>query len=127
MKIEPYKRINAIELNLKESELLESLGDPKKIAKNSIGLVEYDFNSQIFRFDSSGELNEVTVYSENVEIEGLSIPFDKLVLFVKKCDCNLFEKFGFIVSPKYGLAFDPEFFAWVTVLTSKGLVAWKKV
>lgn len=127
MKIEPYKKAGELSLELRESELLNLLGDPNRKSTNSIGLVEFDFGSNVFRFDPSGVLNEVTVESEVIELESVSIPFKYLAAHLKSEDAEVIEKYGFIVSPQFGLAFDPEHSPWVTVLTKKGLAAWQKV
>lgn len=127
MKIEPYKKVGEVSLEVREDELLRDLGDPNSKSTNSIGLVEFDFGSRVFRFDPSGALDEVTIESEVVELESASIPFKYLAARLKAEDAGVFEKYGFIVSPKFGLAFDPEHSPWVTVLTKKGLAAWRKV
>ena len=127
MKIEPYKKVEEVSLDARESELILDLGNPDRKATNSIGLVEFDFGSKIFRFDSTGALNEVTIESEAIEIEGVTIPFKHLAAHVKAEDAGVFEKYGFIVSPEFGLAFDPEHSPWVTVITKRGLAAWQKV
>ena len=127
MKIEPYKKVGEVSLEVREGELLRDLGDPNSKSTNSIGLVEFDFGSRVFRFDPSGALDEVTIESEVVELESASIAFKYLAARLKAEDAGVFEKYGFIVSPKFGLAFDPEHSPWVTVLTKKGLAAWQKV
>ncbi|MEM8661517.1 MAG: hypothetical protein AAGF35_11585 [Pseudomonadota bacterium] len=114
-------------MEVREQELLSYLGCPNSNMKNSIGLVELDFGSKVFRFDPSGALSEVTIESEVVELDHTSIPFEDLAARLKAEDAGVFEKYGFIVSPEFGLAFDPEHSPWVTVLTKRGLAAWQKV
>lgn len=127
MKIDPYKKVGEVSLEVREDELLRDLGDPNSKSTNRIGLVEFDFSSRVFRFEPSGALHEVTIESEVVELESASIPFKYLAALLKAEDAGAFEKYGFIVSPKFGLAFDPEHSPWVTVLTKKGLAAWQMV
>lgn len=127
MKIEPYKKAGEVSLDIKESELLRNLGNPERKSINNIGLVEFDFGDRVFRFDSTGTLNEATIESEVIEIESASIPFKNLGLHIKEEDSAAFEKYGFIVSPLFGVAFDPEHSPWVTVITKRGLAAWQKV
>jgi hypothetical protein len=127
MMIEPYKKVGQISLAVTADDLLLDLGEPSIKSINCIGLLEFDFGSKVFRFDSSGALEEVTFESDVIELESESIPFKYLAVHVKKWDAAMFEKFGFIISPKFGLAFDPEHSPWVTVLTKKSLASWVQV
>jgi hypothetical protein len=127
MKIELYKKVGEVSLEVREDELLRDLGEPNSKSTNRIGLIEFDFGSRVFRFDPSGTLEEVTIESEVVELESASITFKYLAARLKSEDSEVFERYGFIVSPKFGLAFDPKYSPWVTVLTKKGLEAWQKV
>ncbi|MFT6188798.1 MAG: hypothetical protein ACJAW8_000616 [Oleispira sp.] len=127
MKIEPYNKVDDVSLDIRDSELLNHLGDPERQSTNSVGLLEFDFGSRVFRFDSTGTLNEVTIESEVIEVEGVAIPFKYLASHINAEDAGAFVKYGFIVSPAFGVAFDPEHSPWVTVLTKTGLAAWEKV
>lgn len=127
MKIKPYKSIDEICLEITEVNLLRHLGNPKNKKANNIGLMEYDFGSKVFRFDEHGALYEVTIGTETLELNNVSISFKQLATFIKYNDVAFFEYCGFIVSPEFGVAFDPEHSPWVTVLTKAGLAAWQNV
>lgn len=127
MIIEPYNKIDGVSLSIRDYEIFDYFGAPERKQTNSIGLAEFDFGSKVFRFDSSGELLEVTIESEVIELNKLSIPFEHLAGFLNSHDAGVFTKYGFIISPQIGVAFDPEYSPWVTVLTRKGLSAWQNV
>ncbi len=127
MNIEPYKSVGVVNLDVQVIELLELFGMPERKETNHIGLVEYDYGSQIFRFDSAGILEEITVDAESIELDGITIPFSKLPSYIKAEDTGLFERYGSIISPKFGLAFNPDHQSWVTVITKSGIVAWEKI
>jgi hypothetical protein len=127
MRIEPYKKVEALSLAIREDELTVLLGPPDRKISNRVGLVEYRYVARIFRFEAVGNLCEVTVEAETVELNGVIIPFSRLAGFIETQDAHAFVRHGFIVSPDFGLAFDPEFSPWVTVLTKAGLALWQKI
>lgn len=127
MRIEPFSKLDDVPLDATRDELSRLLGAPSSTNVNRIGLEEFDYRDRIFRFAPSGFLSEVTIEAERVEFDQVSVPFTALPGFITSNDPHSFEKYGFIVSPAYGVAFDPEHHPWVTVLTRGGLDGWTKL
>lgn len=127
MRIESFSRFDDVSLNATRDELSRLLGAPFSTKVNRIGLEELDYRNRIFRFKPSGFLSEVTIEAEQIEFDQVSVPFTALSGFISSNDPHSFEKYGFIVSPAYGVAFDPEHYPWVTVLTREGLGGWTKL
>jgi hypothetical protein len=53
------------------------------------------------------------------------VPFASLEAFVCEHDPLSFRRAGFVVSPRFGLAFDPSEPAWVTALARHCLAEWR--
>jgi hypothetical protein len=123
----PFEHLDNIELTVREAEIKLRIGLPCTVRNNEADLIEYDFDKYIFRFDMEGNLSEVTANCKVLEYKSQKITFKELSKFISVNDIQAFEKYGFIVSPKYGVAFDPEFEPWVTFLTHSGLSGWKNV
>ncbi|MEZ8578124.1 hypothetical protein AB6C82_25350 [Vibrio splendidus] len=127
MVIIPFLEIDGISLDTSSSVVTEIKGQPKSINTNSLGLIEIDFGSYVYRFDKWDSLHEVTLNAPSIKLAGTSVSFEQLEKYVKQTDNNWFDKYGFIVSPKLGIAFDPEHSPFLTVLTKLGLQGWKDV
>ncbi|PHR90377.1 MAG: hypothetical protein COA76_01605 [Moritella sp.] len=127
MKLLPYKYIADFTLEIGEIDLVKISGSPSRKETNAVGLLELDYGSKVYRFDQVGDLNELTIKCEAVEVEGVVIPFAHLQGYITEVDGGAFDKYGFCVSPLLGVAFDPEHKPWLTVLTKKGLGSWSKV
>jgi hypothetical protein len=52
------------------------------------------------------------------------LPFASLEAFIQEQDPLAFRRAGFLVSPAYGLAFDPTEPCWVTALAKHCLAQW---
>ena len=63
--------------------------------------------------------------AEVVEIDGVQVPFEVLEAYVRERDDGIFERAGFIVSPRFGLAFDPRSRYWLTALAAHCLDEWR--
>ncbi len=127
MVIVPFLEIDGISLDTSSRAVREIKGQPNSIKTNSLGLTEFDFGSYVYRFDKEDRLHEVTLIAPSIKLAGVSVAFEQLGKYVKQTDNNLFDKYGFIVSPKLGIAFDPEHSPFLTVLTKLGLQGWKDV
>lgn len=127
MRIEPFSKLDHVSLDANRDELSRLLGAPLRNNVNQVGLEEYDYGNRVFRFEPNGFLSEVTIEAEQVEFGQVSVPFAVLSQFISSNDPLSFKKYGFIVSPAYGVAFDPEHHSCVTVLTRGGLDAWTKL
>jgi hypothetical protein len=60
-------------------------------------------------------------------LEGREIGFADLGFFVAKHDLNSFEASGFVVSPKYGIAFDSHHNHFLTIFCEADLKEWEKL
>ncbi|EHK5111995.1 hypothetical protein I2702_004822 [Vibrio parahaemolyticus] len=125
MAIVPFLEIDGISLDTSSRAVMEIKGHPNSIKTNSLGLTEIDFGSCVYRFDKEDRLYEVTLNTPSIKLAGVSVTFEQLGKYVKQTDNNWFDKYGFIVSPKFGVAFDPEHSPFLTVLTKLGLQGWK--
>ena len=106
-------------------DVLCERGAPARAARNAVGLDELDYGDVVFRFQRSGRLEEVTVRSPVVDLGAVAVPFASLEAFVRAQDPLAFERAGFVVSPAFGLAFDPREACWVTALAKHCLPQWR--
>jgi hypothetical protein len=60
-----------------------------------------------------------------LSVGNVSVPFAALADFVHEQDDASFERAGFIVSPRYGIAFDPSCPSWVTALARHCIDTWR--
>ncbi|MGM0768353.1 MAG: hypothetical protein ACQEV6_10020 [Pseudomonadota bacterium] len=127
MRIQPYSKLGHVSLGISRDELELMLGVPFAKRTNRVGLEELDYGDSVYRFESSGLLSEVTIEAVHVEFGKIGVPFANLAEFIASNDPDSVEKHGFILSPGYGVVFDPEDRPWVTVLTERGFEAWAKL
>jgi hypothetical protein len=55
----------------------------------------------------------------------VAVPFESLAAFIRHQDAEAFERAGFLVSPAFGLAFDPTEPFWVTALARHCIPEWR--
>lgn len=127
MKIEPFCKLDHLSLDVSRDELEVILGPPAAKRTNRVGLEEFDYGNSFYRFESGGFLSEATIEAEQLEFGETTVLFTSLAQFIASNDPNLVYIHGFILSPVFGVALDPEFPSWVTVLSKKGLEAWQKL
>lgn len=127
MKLVPFVCVDTTPFASSREDVERDWGQPAQEAFNLVGLTELDYGSVVFRFQSSGRLEEVTMQAQAVEIDGRSVPFDALIHFVRHHDDATFDRAGFVVSPRFGLAFDPRSSGWVTALAAHCLDEWRKL
>ena len=127
MKFCPFKSINEIYFNSTRDEILQALGNPEGESVNSLGWNELNYGEIVFRLDRNGHLVEVTANLECVDLNGSKIQYIQLNDYLSKNDNEAFDTVGFIVSPKYGIAFDPEHKFWVTHFRQSELEGWRNV
>lgn len=126
MKLEPFVAVDGLGFDLGPAELVQRLGWPSQQSRNAVGLHEYDYDDHILRFQEGGRLEEVTVRAPVLHLGALAIPFGHLASFVRGHDPACFQRAGFLVSPRYGLAFAPSDPPWVTALAPHGVEAWRR-
>ena len=127
MKLDPFERVNDTPFACSREDLLHARGAPLRAARNGIGLNEMDYGDVVFRFQDCGRLEEITLQAEVLNIGNLAVPFAYLAGFVRAHDPHAFERARFLVSPGFGLAFDPSEPFWVTALARHCLPEWKRL
>lgn len=127
MRIVPYVAVNGMPFTISELDLRLRLGPPISAGRNSVGLNELDYRDAVYRFQDCGRLEEVTQRGEVVHLGALAIAFDELAAFIGETDPERFERAGFIVSPRHGIAFVPEQGPWVTALARHCIATWREL
>jgi hypothetical protein len=127
MKLDPYVRIGDTPFALSREDLLRLRGEPWRAQRNGVGLNEMDYGDVVYRFQDCGRLEEITLESKVVNIGNLAVPFANLAGFLRTHDPETFERAGFLISPQFGLAFDPSEPFWVTALARHCLPAWRSL
>lgn len=125
MKLEPYAKVDDTAFSVSGTDLLRARGKPWRAQRNGVGLDEMDYGDVVYRFQDSGCLEEVTAQAEVVTLGTVSVPFKSLAAFIRGHDPEAFERGGFLVSPAFGLAFDPAEPFWVTALARHCIPEWK--
>jgi hypothetical protein len=136
MRIVPYSTAHGVPFGASEESVVSILGSEfqKKLSRE--GLIELVYEAYTFRLSRDEQvLVEATLDSEYFEIEGCrlhstkknEISFVEMGYAVAKLDNVSFEAHGFIVSPKFGVAFDPHFPSWLTVFAKGELNAWRNL
>jgi hypothetical protein len=125
MKLEPFARVDETPFSASREEVVKLRGVPTRTCRNGVGLNELDYESVIFRFQDGGRLEEITMQAPVVNIGNVSVPFAALASFVRSNDPSAFEKAGFLISPVFGVAFDPAEPFWVTALAAHCLDSWR--
>lgn len=127
MKLKPFVLVDSTPFSASREELIAERGQPSTELRNSVGLNEMDYGSVIYRFQDCGRLEEITTRAPVVYIGAVDVPFSALEGFVKSNDASAFERAGFVVSPKFGLAFDPNCPNWVTALAAHCIESWRAI
>jgi hypothetical protein len=125
MNLEPFVSVDGTPFTSTQSEIVARRGQPNKRLRNSVELNEFDYGDVVFRFQDSGRLEEITRLAPVLFIGTQAILFPSLAEFVRANDPSAFERGGFIVSPRFGLAFDPQCPSWVTALAKHCLETWR--
>ena len=107
------------------AHLVARLGSPQREFQNDVGLYELDYGSIVYRFQLSGRLEEITAEAAVLHVDNVSVPFTNLETFVCSHDTAAIRRAGFVVSPRFGLAFDPGEPSWVTALARHCLPQWE--
>lgn len=107
MQLEPFVRVDETPFDASAQDILTCRGAPRCAQRNEVGLHELDYGGIVFRFQDSGRLEEISLQAPVLGLQTLRIPFNALAGFVRDQDGACFERAGFLISPRYGLAFDP--------------------
>lgn len=125
MHLEPYTRVDGLPFTASREEVVRRHGAPLSEERNGVGLTALDYGGMVFRFQDNGRLEEVTAPAEALHLGAVAVPFRDLAAFVRAHDTTAFERAGFLVSPRYGIAFVPGEPCWVTALARHCLGAWE--
>lgn len=125
MRLHPYEQVGSTPFSTTSEEILERRGQPWRTQRNGVGLNEMDYGDVVYRFQDCGRLEEVTTQAEVLTLGKVSVPFASLAGFIRAQDPDAFERAGFLVSPAFGLAFDPKEPFWVTALARHCIPEWK--
>jgi hypothetical protein len=125
VKLEPFVRVDDTPFSVSSDDLVRTRGRPGRCGRNDVGLHEFDYGDVVYRFQDCGRLEEITLQARVVTIGNVAVPFEALATFVRRQDPQAFERAGFLVSPGFGLAFDPSEPFWVTSLARHSIAEWK--
>ena len=125
MKLHPFSAVDGVPFSASREEVLRVRGRPVRQGRNDVGLNELDYSDVVFRFQDCGRLEEITVQAPVLSLGTVSVPFSALERFVRDCDPSTFERAGFVVSPRFGLAFDPHCPSWITALAEHCIAEWR--
>ena len=127
MRLEPYVRVDDTPFTASVADIVGAHGQPVYSCRNDVGLHELDYDTVVYRFQDSGRLEEITAQAPVVSFGTVAVPFGALHSFVEDQDPAMFVRAGFVVSPRFGLAFDPCCPSWVTALAAHGIEAWRAI
>jgi hypothetical protein len=125
VKLQPYLQVDDTLFSVSSADILRTRGQPWRSGRNDVGLNELDYGEIVFRFQDCGRLEEITLEAKVVTVDNIAVPFETLAAFIRHQDAEAFERAGFLVSPEYGLAFDPTEPFWVTALARHCIPEWK--
>lgn len=130
MRLQPFKQVGDTPFSDRRGDVERRLGAPIRVALNAVGLRELDYGHSVFRFqEATGRLEEVTQHAPVLYLvtpAGIAdLPFGALAAFVRAHDTGAFERAGFLVSPRFGLAFVPAEPDWVTALAAHCIDTWR--
>lgn len=127
MNLDPFTRVDDIPFSASKEEVVRLRGTPQTTGRNGVGLDELDYGPVIYRFQACGRLEEITMQAPIMIIGSRSIAFDALSSFVRATDESCFERARFLVTPRFGFAFDPQEPFWVTALAAHCLDEWRRL
>jgi hypothetical protein len=125
MKLDPFSAVDDVSFSVSREEVLRVRGTPVRQGRNGVGLNELDYADVVLRFQDCGRLEEITAQAPVLNLGTVSVPFFALERFVRENDPSAFERAGFVVSPRFGLAFDPHCPSWVTALAEHCIAQWR--
>jgi hypothetical protein len=127
MRIEPYESLGVAKFGESQSAVIAKLGKPDKETINRLKQIELSYPNAVYRFKDHGGLVESSIHYSAVQLNCVSVLFPALVGYLRENDKDTFEKAGFTVSPKFGIAIDPEYPSWITIFAKGQLALWKTI
>lgn len=126
MRLVPFEQVDDLAFSATADAVRRRHGRPLREGRNGVQLDELDYGGMVFRFQDSGRLEEVSCRAPVLHLGPVAVPFVHLASFVRAQDAQAFVRGGFLVSPRYGLAFVPgNPSAWVTALARHCLPQWE--
>ena len=125
MKLQPFVSVDETAFSTSSRDIISLKGEPSRKSRNHVGLNELDYGDVVYRFQDGGRLEEISQEASVVFLGPVAVPFGTLASFIGEHDCDAFERAGFLVSPKFGLAFDPTDPYWVTAIAEHCVNSWK--
>lgn len=132
MRLRPFTQVDDLPFSARRADVELKLGPPRRSQTNGVGLIELDYGATVVRLQAStGRLEEVTKRTPIlylVTVAGVvDLPFGAIDAFVRSHDGQSFERAGFVVSPRFGLAFVPREPDWVTALAAHCIATWRQL
>ena len=124
-RLDPYVAVDGTPFSASSDSIVQSRGRPWKSGRNAVGLNELDYGDKVYRFQDNGRLEEITFQAQVITLGKVALPFEALASFLRGQDEEAFERAGFLVSPAFGLAFDPREPWWITALARHCIPEWK--
>lgn len=125
LRLTPFIAFDDTPFSTTAEALLARLGPPDRHTRNAVALQEFDYGHSVFRFQDGGRLEEITKRAPVLQIGPVAIPFAALAGFLHGQDGAVFERAGFTVSPRYGIAFVPTEPDWITALAPHCIGSWR--
>lgn len=126
MKITPLYSVGTLKFGTDQAQCVATLGEPIRKTISRLGDQEFHYSHGIYRFSQNNKLVETSIDASLVELANKSVPFTLLGNFLKQNDPEIFETVGFMVSPSFGIAFDPLCPSWVTAFPGESISLWRK-
>ena len=125
MRFTPYIALDRFRFDMDREAVVRVLGVPTHEEVNQIGDLELSWdspalNARLF----AGVLTEISADIPVLSFGAGEVRFRELSEFLRSNDPAVFERVGFLVSPRYGLALDPNYPDWVTVFSKGRLSKW---
>ncbi len=127
MKLQPFVQAGELAFTLTAEDIRRRWGVPQREGRNAVALNELDYGHTVLRFQDCGRLEEITLRVPVLELATVAVPFASLQSFVRSQDPEAFERARFVISPRFGLAFDPSEPPWLTVLAAHCLDEWRRL
>lgn len=127
MRLRPFERVDDVGFVIAADALVRIKGPPGRRERNGIGLDELDYGRVVYRFEDNGRLEEISTQAPVLDLGTVAVPFATLAAFVRAQDKSAFERAGFLVSPRFGIAFDERDPNWVTALARHAIARWREL
>jgi hypothetical protein len=125
MRLLPFIGVDGTPFTVTRGDVLALRGTPVRTGRNAAALNELDYGDVIYRFQDSGRLEEITRKADVVHLGPVAVPRQALTAFITRQDGGAFAVAGFLVSPAFGLAFDPADPHWITALARHAIRPWR--